>query len=280
MQELPYLLRLLDDDQPDVRAVVSSKLADYGGDLSDQIAGLGIDLSPNDRTMLSELLRPARRQALRDAWFTPSKALLEADGDWDLFEALLRMISDYLHDGISLRASMSDGLDQLAEETAALEIDDAMILANWLFEERFQPNRIDYYDPVNSDLGHVLETGTGNPLSLCLVLILVAQRRNLSILGCNYPGHFLCWLDTSSGPLVVDPYNKARTLAVGQIMKNNPGLSTASRESLAAPARQVDMLRRLLSNLAHSFTKQEASEDLLLIKELSDSLDDLDVAAI
>lgn len=279
-QELPYLLRLLDDEQPDVREVVASKLVNYGGDLSDQIAGLGIDLSTKDRAVLSEMLRPARRQILRDAWFTPSKALLEADGDWEVFEALLRMISDYLHDGISLRASMSDSLDQLAEETSADGIDDAMMLATWLFEERFQPNRFEYYDPKNSDLGHVLEAGTGNPLSLCLILILVAQRRNLPIFGCNYPGHFLCWIDTSSGPLVIDPYNQARTLAVRQIIANNPGLSPASRESLAAPARQVDMLRRLLSNLSHSFAKQNAAEDLHLLKELSDSLDDLDVASI
>jgi regulator of sirC expression with transglutaminase-like and TPR domain len=191
------------------------------------------------------------------------------------------MISDYLHDGISLRASLSDSLDQLAEEAEQEGIDDPLVLASWLFDgERFLPNRDDYYDPANSDLANVLETGKGNPLSLCLVLILVAQRRKLPIFGCNYPGHFLCWLDTSSGPLVIDPYNKARTLAVKQIMTNNPGLSAASRDSLGAPARQADMLRRLLSNLAHSFTKMDRPDDLLLVQELADSLDDLDASII
>ncbi len=278
---LPFLLRLLDDEQPDVREVISAELATLGGDLSDQVAGLGIDLSDRDREVLSELLQPARREALREAWFTPSRSLLEPDGDWDLFEAFLRMISDFLHDGVSLRPSMSDLLDDLADESAELGLDDPIPLASWLFDgNRLTANKRDYYNPRNSDLAHVLESGIGNPLSLSLILTLVAQRRKIAIYGCNYPGHFLCWTDTSSGPLVIDPYNKARTLAVKQIIANNPGISTTSRDALNAPARQVDMLRRVLSNLAHAYTKNDSTEDLLLVKELGETLDELDLASI
>ena len=278
---LPFLLRLLDDEQPGVRQVVCKQLENYGGDLSDQVAGLGIDLSERDREVLSGLLQPARRDTLRQAWFTPSRALLEPDGDWDLFEAFLRMISDFLHDGVSLRPSMSDLLDDLADESAELGLDDPIPLASWLFDgKRLTANKRDYYNPRNSDLAQVVESGVGNPLSLSLVLTLVAQRRKIPIYGCNYPGHFLCWTDTSSGPLVIDPYNKARTLAVKQIIANNPGISTTSRDALTAPARQIDMLRRVLSNLAHAYTKNEETEDLLLVKELSESLDELDLAHI
>lgn len=278
---LPFLLRLLDDEQPGVRQVVCKQLANFGGDLSDQVAGLGIDLSAKDREVLSELLQPARRETLRQAWFTPSRALLEPDGDWDLFEAFLRMISDFLHDGVSLRPSMSDLLDELADESAELGLDDPIPLASWMFDgERLTANKRDYYNPRNSDLAQVVETGIGNPLSLSLILTLVAQRRKIPVFGCNYPGHFLCWTDTSSGPLVIDPYNKARTLAVKQIIANNPGISTTSRDALTAPARQIDMLRRVLSNLAHAYNKNEATEDLLLVKELSESLDELDLSLV
>lgn len=278
---LPFLLRLLDDEQPDVRREVSAQLASFGGDLSDQVAGLGIDLSTKDLEVLSSLLQPARRDALREAWFAPTRALLEPDGDWDLFESFLRMISDFLHDGVSLRPSMSDLLDDLADESAELELDDPIPLASWLFDgNRLTANKRDYYNPLNSDLANVLENGTGTPLSLSLILTLVAQRRKIPVYGCNYPGHFLCWTDTSSGPLVIDPYNKARTLAVKQIIANNPGISSTSRDALNAPARQVDMLRRVLSNLAHAYTKNESTEDLMLVKELSESLDELDLTLI
>lgn len=278
---LPFLLRLLDDEQPDVRRVITAQLANFGGDLSDQVAGLGIDLSTKDREVLSTLLQPARRDSLRQAWFTPSRALLEPDGDWDLFESFLRMISDFLHDGVSLRPTMTDLLDELADESAELGLDDPIPLASWLFDgERLTANKRDYYNPRNSDLANVLESGIGNPLSLSLILTLVAQRRKMPIYGCNYPGHFLCWTDTSSGPLVIDPYNKARTLAVKQIIANNPGISTTSRDALTHPARQIDMLRRVLSNLAHAYTKSESTEDLMLVKELTESLDELDLSVI
>ena len=278
---LPYLLRLLDDEQPDVRRMITSELANFGGDLSDQVAGLGIDLSDKDREVLSTLLQPARRDSLRQAWFTPSRSLLEPDSDWDLFEAFLRMISDFLHDGVSLRPSMTDLLDDLADESAELGLDDPIPLASWLFDgQRLTANKRDYYNPRNSDIANVLESGIGNPLSLSLILTLVAQRRKIPIYGCNYPGHFLCWTDTSSGPLVIDPYNKARTLAVKQIIANNPGISTTSRDALTHPARQIDMLRRVLSNLAHAYTKSESTEDLMLVKELTESLDELDLAVV
>ena len=278
---LPYLLRLLDDEQPDVRRMITSQLSNFGGDLSDQVAGLGIDLSAKDREVLSTLLQPARRDSLRQAWFTPSRSLLEPDSDWDLFESFLRIISDFLHDGVSLRPSMSDLLDDLADESAEIGLDDPIPLASWLFDgKRLTANKRDYYNPRNSDIAHVLESGIGNPLSLSLILTLVAQRRKIPIYGCNYPGHFLCWTDTSSGPLVIDPYNKARTLAVKQIIANNPGISTTSRDALTHPARQIDMLRRVLSNLAHAYTKSESTEDLMLVKELTESLDELDLAVV
>ncbi|MEM9080148.1 MAG: transglutaminase-like domain-containing protein [Verrucomicrobiota bacterium] len=273
---LPYLLRLLDDDQPDVRREVTAQLSTYGGDLSDQIAGLGIELPPADRDLLSEILRPARRDSLRETWFTPSRSLTTPDGDWEGFESFLRMLSDYLHDGIFLRPSLSDALDELAEESSALDLNDPIPLAQWLFDsERLAPNRLDYYNPKNSDLAEVLETGLGNPLSLCLVLILVAQRRDIPIFGCNYPGHFLCWTDTSSGPLVIDPYNCARTLPVKQILSNNPGLSENSKKALSAPCSQLDILQRMLSNLSHAYTKLESPDDIALMRELLDSVEDV-----
>ena len=272
---LPYLLRLLDDEQPDVREEVSTQLADFGGDLSDQVAALGFDLSNKDREILSQILQPARRNSLRETWFTPSKALLDPDGDWHLFEAFLRMISDFLHDGVSLRPSLSDLLDDLADESAELELNDPIPLASWLYGgQHLTANKRDYYNPRNSDLAHVIETGIGNPLSLSLILILVAQRRKMPVYGCNYPGHFLCWTNTSSGPLVIDPYNKARTLAVKQIIANNPGISTTSKDTLSAPASQSDMLRRVLSNLSHAYTKRDSHDDLMLVKELTESLDE------
>jgi len=278
---LPHLLRLLDDEQPEVRNVVHSQLANYDGDLSNEVAGLGIDLSEKDRSVLSRLLMSGRRRSLRAQWFAPPAALCSPDGDWDLFEAFLRMLSDYLHDGVSLRPSLSDLLDELADESAERHIDDPIPLANWLFDNnKFKANRDDYYNPSNSDLAEVIMRGEGIPLSLSLVFILVAQRRQIPVFGCNYPGHFLCWTDTSSGPLVIDPYNQARTLAVKNVLATNANISSSKLNALQSPARQIDMLRRIIANLNHAFVKQNAPDDAALMDELSESLDEVELANI
>ena len=272
--ELPHLLKLLDDEQPDIREAVSAQLQLYGGDLSEYLTSTGIPLSDKELNLLSNLLQPSRRESLRETWFTPSKDLLEPDGDWALFEAFLRMISDFLHDGISLRPSLSDLLDDLAEDSRALNLDEPVALSQWLIEEEhFTGNKKNYYSPRNSDLAFVIENRTGIPLSLSLILILVAQRWNIPILGCNYPGHFLCWSDTPSGPIVIDPYNQSRVLPVQKIIHDNPGISPIAAHALNYPATQLNILHRLLANLAHAYTESKEKDNLLLINELSKSLD-------
>ena len=280
-EALPFLLRLLDDEQPEVRKGVHTRLASFGGDLSDSVAASGVVLTDANREILSALLQPARREAIRREWFTPSRELATPDGDWELFEAFLRMISDYLHDGVTLRPSLSDLLDDLAAESADRGLNSPTLLASWLFQARhLGPNKGDYYNAKNSDLAHVISAGSGNPISLSLILILVAQRRNIPIYGCNYPGHFLCWTDTFQGPLTIDPYNRARTLPVAKILSGNPGLSAANRATLNAPASQIVMLRRVLSNMGHAFDKINSTADSELVKELSESLNECEHAAI
>ena len=112
--ELGYLLRLIDDE--DAREGVELALLEYLGDVSDELAGLGVSLSEREEENLSRLLRPGRELRLRDEWVVPEKGLNGFEGDWDRFEALLRVVADFLHDGVSLRPSLSDELDDLARE--------------------------------------------------------------------------------------------------------------------------------------------------------------------
>ncbi len=46
---------------------------------------------------------------------------------------------------------------------------------------------MDYGDPQNSNLVHVITRRAGLPISLACVYILVGQRMGLAIEGCNFP---------------------------------------------------------------------------------------------
>ncbi|OYV00049.1 MAG: hypothetical protein CFE26_24590, partial [Verrucomicrobiales bacterium VVV1] len=182
--------------------MVSDRLARTSGDLSELIADLGWDSNEADRALLSELLHPARAGTLRREWIVPGAL----GDDWDSLEHLLRLISDFLHDGVSLRQSLPDAFDLLAEEAEENDASDSEEeLCEFLFGGgRFKGNRESYYDPRNSDLGYTLSAGTSNPLGLCLVFLFTARRLGLEASGVPFPGHFLCRFHEEGEPVIVD----------------------------------------------------------------------------
>src|SRR5437762_2637714 len=65
-------------------------------------------------------------------------------------------------------------------------------LAGYLFGEcGFRGNQEEYYDPRNSYLNDVLESRTGIPITLAVVMIETGARLGLGLEGVGFPGHFL-----------------------------------------------------------------------------------------
>ena len=141
------LLKLLDDQNKDVQQGVQRALLEFEGDASHDLAALGINLEPDESKILSESLHAGRQKLLEEQWVVPASNLSYPDGDYESFEALLRLISDFLHDGITLRPSLSDELDIIAQD-AHPEVGTARELADWLFKsERFSGNHSVPFDP-------------------------------------------------------------------------------------------------------------------------------------
>jgi regulator of sirC expression with transglutaminase-like and TPR domain len=273
--ELPHLLRLLDDDDPAVREPVALRLRNFAGDLSEPIAALGIDLSAAEQERLADLLLPARRRELVSDWIVPSGGWPALADDWDRVEALLRLVADFLHDGVNLRPSLHDALDLLAEEFEAsdhpLTVDD---LRQFLFSSgRLVGNKSDYYNPRNSDLCWAIENGRSNPLGLSLIFILVGRRLNLPVEACNFPGHFLCRIDTAEATAIVDCFNGGRLHSLDEMLAPELKLSLAAQKTLETPATAGEVLMRTLRNLEHSFARLDQAEDQDVFRKLRKSLE-------
>lgn len=268
------MLRLLDDDTPEVRSVVTGRLAEVGGDISEILPEMAGGLNDPEKRLLAGLLQPARRRILREEWLTPGFGSAALGGDWELFESQLRLISDFLHDGISLRQPLSDALDLLAEEAQESGVADPNGLRLFLFEQqRLKPNRRDYYDPRNSDLAWCIAEGVSNPIGLGVIFMLAGQRLGLEIEGIPFPGHFLCRIQEDGYPLIVDCFDGGRIHS--QEVLTDPGndLSRDQRKALQASAGLGTILLRLLNNLIESFVRLERTEDAELIKEMRDSME-------
>ena len=270
--ELSALLRLLDDETPAVRERVAERLALCGGDISEWLATQARALSHQEKSLLCEMLRPSRREALVHEWIAPTGGAAALQEDWETFEALLRTLSDFLHDGISLRQPLSDALDLLAEEAAEHGITTAIELRKFLFDgSRLVANQGDYYDPKNSDLAWSIANGKSNPLGLCLIYILVGRRLNFEIEGVNFPGHFMCRIFDDGYPIIIDCYDNGQ-LHVQFTLLESPDLSRAQRNLIRESVGPGSILVRLLNNLHEAFEGESREQDALLIKQLLSTL--------
>lgn len=268
------LLRLLDDDTPAVRAMVAEKIREFGGDVSEMLLECPHPLSTEEKEILSDLLKPARRENLLLDWEVPQRGWRVMHDDWEHLECCLRQISDFLHDGVSVRPPLPDQLDMLAEEASpAAEVAGVDGLRLFLFESgRFQGNETSYNDPRNTDLAWCIENGTSNPIGLSLIFILVGQRLGLEVEGVNYPGHFLCRVHHGGQPLLVDCFDQGQIHSIHQIMARTHALDEETfllSQSVATPG---EILMRCLRNLESAFTKQGNDDDASLIHMLVESL--------
>jgi regulator of sirC expression with transglutaminase-like and TPR domain len=271
--ELDALVRLLDDDTPEVRSRVAERLSLASGDLSEWLASRPTRLSPRELTVLSRLLGPARRRALAREWVVPSDGARGLREDWETFEALLRALSDFMHDGVTLRQPLSDALDLMAEEAVESGVTSEEGLRKFLFEsDRLKGNRADYYDPKNADLAWCVAEGTSNPLGLCLIYMLVARRLNLEVEGINFPGHFLCRYYDEGYPVIVDCFDRGRRHLQSLLLERGSDLDANQRAHLRQTADPGSILIRMLNNLIPALQQSGREEDAELVERLRGTL--------
>ncbi len=205
--QLPYLIRLLDDETPSVRQAVERELQSFGPDLQEEITRQGISLEPHQSKLLTAIVDRGMMEWIRGAW--PS--WMEKEDEHDQLEGALRLIAEFQyrrHYPVSLEML----LDQLAEEYREVyEQTDVLQLSQFLFSyKEIKGAQIDYYNPLNSNLNYVIEKRRGIPISLSCIYMLVGKRLGLQIEGLNFPGHFLTRAHAGRKKFIVDCYNHGR----------------------------------------------------------------------
>lgn len=271
-EELDALLRLLDDDTPEVRARVAERIVMFGGDLSEWLAARPQVLTKSEKSLLSQILMPPRRAALEREWLVPTGGAAALGEDWETFEALLRALSDFLHDGITIRQPLSDALDLLAEEAEECEVTTSRELRAFLFsEDRLVGNQTGHDDPRNSDLAWSMAEGCSNPIGLSIIFILVARRMDLVVEGVNFPGHFLCRIYEEGYPIIIDCFDHGR-MHLQSTLLENPDLDRAERQILRQSVDPGTILIRVLNNLIAALEGASRKEDAVLIKKLRATL--------
>lgn len=273
VDSLRTLLRLIDDETPEVRSSVGEAIDRFEGDVSELLPETELP-SDDERHILSDLLLPGRRRRLRREWIVPAAGAHALGDDWERFESLLRVLSDYLHDGIELRQPLGDALDLLAEEGEAEFLRHGETgLCRFLLDGTRLPVRIGRDpDPLHLDLARVLAGGETNALGLGLVVLLVAQRLGADLVGINLPGAFFCRIGGANGGELIDPTAGGRILDPGEFSHRIRRYPRDVRQLAARAASPGELLLRVTNDLTTAYAVLERDEDALLMEDLFGSL--------
>ena len=273
-ESLAVLLRLIDDETPEVRQSVTRALDAFGGDVSELLNDGTLNPSKDERAVLSELLLPARRERLRREWVVPAGGVTSFGDDWEAFEALLRILSDYLHDGVTLRQPLGDGLDLLAEESEDIFLDEgcAGLCSALLGSKRLVADRKGEMDPKLLDLAAVISGSPSNSFGLGLILLLVAKRLNADISGVSLPGSFFCRYESEQGPIMLDPLAGGNPVDPAEFSHRIRRYPREIRMLAGRAASPGELLLRTTEELATAFAVLNLTEDAELMEDLVDSL--------
>lgn len=257
LAKLDHLISLLDDESQVVQEAVQKELLSIRQELPERLRLMDRPLTPEEEMRMGCLLEPARRAELEERWMR----WRWLDHPTTQLEEGIAQVSAYLHGWRTQPGELSQKLDALAEEAFRDQGRmDARELSDWMFSPlngtpRFRGNSKDYYTPNNSNLFWVLETGLGNPISLCCLYRLLGQRFGLEIHGCNFPGHFLAQVEHSDRTWLVDCFNRGRFMLSSDVARHHPAANPSIEDVIRTAASTDAILLRILRNLDEAFDR-------------------------
>lgn len=134
--------------------------------------------------------------------------------------------------------------------------DQVKLINNAIFDKlKFKANTKNFHSPGNSMLNVVLETRRGNPISLCILYILFAQKLKLPIYGVNLPNLFICTFKNDDEQFYINAFNKGLIFSKSDIENYVQQLHLNPMDLFFEPCNNEDIIKRVLRNLIISFEK-------------------------
>lgn len=255
--EFKALVSLLDDD--DVQII---------NHVEDKIKSLGQDVIPFLETEWENNLNPSVQRRIEDLiHFLQFELLKQRLVEWheneseDLLKGLW-LVATYQYPDIDYLKLKQD-LEQLYYEAwlefkpEAHPVDQVKLLNSVIFGKlKFAANTKNFHSPSNSMINVVLESKKGNPISLCAIYMLVAQRLKMPVFGVNLPNLFiLTYKNEGHQQFYINAFNRGLIFSTDDIENYVSELRINPQESFFQPCDNLEIIKRTLRNLMNSFEK-------------------------
>ena len=134
-------------------------------------------------------------------------------------------------------------------------------LSNHLFQALgFAGNETHYYEADNSYLTRVIDTRRGIPVTLTVLMLLLARRLRLPLYGVGTPGHFLAGFRDGGEPLFLDCFRAGQLMTLPEVKRMLVRSGYEWRPEMGKPVSPRDVLARMLRNLISIYQKTGAGD--------------------
>jgi regulator of sirC expression with transglutaminase-like and TPR domain len=256
------LLTLLTDEDPVIYASVREKILSLGPEAIDWLRPHTLSRDPALRRRAQEIVLRLEQKTADDSFLA---FCLRHGEDFDIEQGAW-LLAQTQYPGINvagyqalLDSYANDLRERLGQESEPTEM--LGQISHYLYTDLgFAGNEQNYYDPDNSYLNRVLDRRTGNPISLCLVYLVLARRLKLPIAGIGLPGHFICRYQSPAGDIYIDAFNEGKLLTKADCVQYLLQASYSVRDDYLAPATPRRLLLRICGNLHQIYSHLEQAE--------------------
>lgn len=272
--EIKALISLLDDEDYEVLNHVETKIRSMGDTVIPFLEDRWEEssLSPLMQKKIEDLIHDLQYNAFFTRLLNWRKS-----GSEDLLEGMWA-IATYQYPELSL-AKLRQEVEQIYYEVW-LEIRDGMhpmdqikTLNSVIFGKlKFGANTKHFHSASNSMLNIVIELKKGNPISLCVIYLLVAQKLNLPIWGVNLPNLFILTYKSRSTQFYINVFNRGLVFSRADIDNYIAQYNFPQNEIFYQPCNNLDIIRRVLRNLTLAFEKVGDDDK---VKEIDSALQEM-----
>lgn len=273
--EMKALVYLLGDTDPEVARHVEQKIISLGDTIIpflEQEWEQSFD--PDAQKRMEELIHALQFENLKK-----KLAVWKETGGEDLLEGLW-LIATYQYPDLEF-TKIKDQVQQIYYETwlefkpDAVPLDQVKILNSVMFNKlKFSPNTKNLSSIGNSMINVVLESKKGNPISLCCLYMLVAQRMKLPIYGVNLPNLFTLTYKMGKHQFYINVFNKGLVFSKQDIDNYLRNLKLKSSDIYYQPCSHLDIIRQVLRNMILALGKTGETEKENEIRQLLEVISD------
>lgn len=277
-KELKALVSLLDDEDQQIATHIEEKILSLGTTIIPYLEQeWEISFNPTVQKRIEEIIHTLQyelvRERLKDWYNSKEQDLLT--GMW--------ILATYQYPDISLEKLKQD-LEQIYYETwlefkpDLYPFDQVKVINGVLFNKlKFGANTKNFHSPGNSMINVVLESRKGNPITLCVIYMLVAQKLKMPVYGVNLPNLFILTYKDAQHTFYINAFNRGLIFSKQDIENYINELHLVPQNSFYEPCNSLEIVRRALRNLVMSFEKMgehaKAEEVKQLLIEIADGGD-------